>query len=64
MMESDELLRQRMYESYGWGAFMGVALETKGRALDNMADMIGLRRKFIVIPPESDWSPYVRFYNR
>lgn len=44
--ESDESLRVRAINAYGmWGALASVVLESRGRALDEIAAYLGVERK-------------------
>lgn len=61
-IESDEELRRRIAQKYGmWGAFLSVVLESRGTALDDCAESIGLKRIITEVPypPDSTNTPAI-----
>lgn len=50
--ETDEELYVRINIAYGrWGAFLSHAMEAKGKALDECAEHVGLKREMISVDP-------------
>ena len=50
-METDEELYARINRKYGmWGAFLGHAMECRGKALDVCATQVGLEREWVDEP--------------
>jgi hypothetical protein len=49
--ESDEAFRTRIANKYGmWGAFLSVVMESKGKALDDCGQHLGLTRIVVDVP--------------